>query len=163
MGADLYINRIYKPKRDKWMPEFHKAVALRDAAADEQAKEQAQKLVEQAYDQMYTDDCYFRDSYNGTGVLSRLGLSWWNDLRYDLEETEDCDVNVSADACRQFLEKVRAASLESVTEESLRANHCRLDADNTVEDWRRFFEEKRQRLIAFLERAIENGGMYASC
>lgn len=166
MGADLYIKPISNKHKAEWRPKFDEAVALRDAAQDEVAREAAQKLVSEAYDKMYADDGYFRDSYNGTSVLNRLGLSWWQDMEYDLDSEKDPNEhNVSPDACRRFLAKVKAAELQPATRAELEDRHCKVEneGDNSVDGWNKYFTEKRQRLIAFLERAIEHGGMMASC
>lgn len=166
MGADLYIRKIQKPVREAWQPKFDEAVKLRDAAQDDIAKAAAQKLVDEAYEHIWGGDGYFRDSYNGTSILGRLGLSWWQDMEYDLDsETDPNENNVSAEACRRFLAKVIEAGPPSIaTEAELRARHCSVDdGENSPESWNKYFAEKHQRLIAFLERAIENDGMYASC
>lgn len=169
MGADLYINRLRDPVKAEWQPKMDEALALRNAAQDDIAREAAQKLVDEAYEKLWGGDHYFRDSYNGTSILGRLGLSWWQDLEYDVQYDEATDsypgdANVSADACKRFLEKVRAAGAPSIaTEAELRSRHCSVDdGENNVESWNKYFHEKHERLVAFLERAIENGGMYAS-
>jgi hypothetical protein len=164
MGADLYIRSLQKPVKAEWQPKFDEAVALRNAAQDDVAKAAAQKLVSEASDRLYGGDHYFRDSYNATSVLQRLGLSWWRDMEYDIHD-EDSDINVSPEACRRFLEKVRAAPFIPATRAELESRHAKVEdeGENSVEGWNTYYAEKRERLIAFLERAIENGGMYASC
>ena len=169
MGADLYINKVRDPIKAEWQPKFDAAVAQREAATDDAGRAAAQKLVDEAYDHIFGGDGYFRDSYNGTSILGRLGLSWWQDLEYDVEYDDATDSypggnNVSAEACKRFLEKVRARGAPSIaTEAELRSRHCSVDnGENSVESWNKYFAEKHGRLMAFLERAIENGGMYAS-
>lgn len=169
MGADLYIPKLRQPVEAEWKPKFEEAVALRDAARDDVAKAAAQKLVDEAYDHRWGGDHYFRDSYNSTSVLWRLGLSWWNDMEYDVKYDEETDsypggVNVSADACRRFLDRIEAAPFKLPTREELIENNAKVDDDeNSVESWHKFYTEKRGRLVVFLKRAIENGGLYASC
>src|SRR5689334_13052050 len=110
MGADLYIRKIHNVQEAKWRPKFDEAIALRDSAVDKDAQAEAQKLVDEAYDGLNAPEGYFRDSYNGTSVLNRLGLSWWQDMEYDTDPETDPDKNnVSAEACKRFLEKVLAA------------------------------------------------------
>lgn len=59
---------------------------------------------------------------------------------------------------------VAAATLKPATRAELVKNHCNVDdGENSPEAWNRYYAEKRDRLIAFLDRAIEQGGMYASC
>lgn len=161
MGADLYIEKLRQPVKAEWQPKYDEALALRNAAQDDVARAAAQKLVDEAYEHLWGGDHYFRDSYNSTSVLWRLGLSWWKDLQPDVE---DSDINISPERCREFLEKVQGAPFTLPTRQELIANHAKVDdGENSVEGWHKYYTEKRDRLIAFLKRAIENGGMYASC
>lgn len=163
MGADLYIPKLRDPVRAEWMPKFEERVALRNSAQDDAARDAAQRLVEEASAHIWADEHYFRDSYNATSVLNRLGLSWWQDMEYDVSD-EDAEINCSPDACRRFLAKVEAASLAPATREELERRHASVDdGENSPEAWNKYFAEKRERLVAFLKRAVENGGMYASC
>lgn len=163
MGADLYIRTLQAPVKAEWQPKFDEAVALRNAAQDDVARAAAQKLVDEAYEHLWGGDHYFRDSYNSTSVLHRLGLSWWRDMEYDIQD-ENAEINVSPDACRRFLDKVQSAPFTLPTRAELIANNARVDdGENSVETWHAMYTRKRERLIAFLKRAIENGGMYASC
>lgn len=164
MGADLYINKLRRPVQKEWQPKFDAAVKLRDRARGDSAKEaDAQKLVDDAYENLHGDEHYFRDSYNGTAVLWLMGLSWWNDLNPDVRDNDE--INCSPELCREFLRKVQSAEFElPVTRKDLTALGVKVDnGENSLESWRKYYTEKRQQLIAFLERAIENGGMYASC
>ena len=164
MGADLYINRLRKPVENQWRPKLDEARSLMDAAQDDVAKASARKLWDEAYEKLYGDEHYFRDSYNGTSVLNRLGLSWWRDMEYDVDD-ENSEINVSPAACQRFLDKVLACELKPATFAELKSRHCAVEetGENSVEAWNKYFAEKRERLIAFLKRAVENGGMYASC
>lgn len=163
MGADLYISKLRKPVEEQWKAKFDEAVALRNAAQDDTTREAAQKLVDEAYEHRWGGDHYFRDSYNSTSVLGRLGLSWWRDLEYDVQD-EEAEINISPDGCRRFLEKIQAAELVPATREELERRHAVVDdGENSVEAWNKYYADKRERLIAFLQRAAENGGMYASC
>lgn len=163
MGADLYIKKLQDPVKAEWRPKFDEAVSQREAATDDAAREAAQTLVNEAYDHLYGDGHYFRDSYNATSVLHRMGLSWWQDIEYDVHD-EAADINVSPDACRRFLEKVQNAPFTLPTRNELLRDHAKVDdGENSVEAWHKFYAERREKLIAFLKRAIENGGMYASC
>jgi hypothetical protein len=163
MGADLYIPKIRNPEKAVWGPKFDEACALREAAQDDIARAAAQKLVDDAYEHLWGGDGYFRDAYNSTSVLWRLGLSWWNDVEYDAQ-SEGSDINVSPAACRRLLDKIEAATFTLPTREELVSGHAKVDDDeNSVESWHKYYTEKRGRLVAFLKRAIENGGMYASC
>jgi hypothetical protein len=162
MGADLYIPKIRDPEKAIWQPKFDAAVAQRNAAKDDASREAAQKLVDEASDHLWGGDGYFLDSYNSTSVLWRMGLSWWNDMEYDVAD-ENSDINVSPEACKRFLEKVQTAPFTLPTRAELIDSNAKVDDEDTVESWHKFYTEKREHRIAFLKRAIENGGMLASC
>jgi hypothetical protein len=74
MGADLYIENIHYPLMRKYEPLFESAVRRRDSSPPKSKEaEAAQRDVTKYYDLMYSEG-YFRDSYNATSVLWRLGL-----------------------------------------------------------------------------------------
>jgi hypothetical protein len=166
VGADLYIPKLHDPVKAEWKPRYEEAIKVRNAAqdaGDETSAAAAQKLVDEAYEHIWGGDHYFRDSYNSTSVLWRMDLSWWSDMEFDVRD-EDAEINCSAEACRRFLDKVEAAPFTLPTRADLVANHAKVDdGENSVEGWHKYYTEKRARLVAFLKRAIENGGMYASC
>ena len=80
MGADLYINKIYKTNKEKFEADFDKAVEERNSLpkGSEEYKK-AQEKVSEAYEKMY-DKGYFRDSYNDTSLIWKYDLSWWGGL-----------------------------------------------------------------------------------
>lgn len=171
MGADLYIPPLRKPVEAVWKPKFDEAVALRNAAeknGDTIGADAAQKLVDEAYEHLWGGDHYFRDSYNSTSVLWCLGLSWWRDVEFDpppTDENEEREINVSPALCRKFLDKIEAAQLRLPSRAELERKNAKVEdaGENSIESWHKFYVEKRERLISFLKRAIEHGGMYASC
>src|SRR5512146_3228468 len=79
MGADLYIESISNKQKATYEPLFNAAVRARESNKDESRKDELQAEVSKYYDLMYAEG-YFRDSYNITSVLKRLGLSWWKDV-----------------------------------------------------------------------------------
>ncbi len=80
MGADLYINQLYEPQRQKWEPLFEKAARTRDRLpAGSEEHRRAQARVEECYANMKAEG-YFRDSYNDWNLLWKFGLSWWSDV-----------------------------------------------------------------------------------
>jgi hypothetical protein len=80
MGADLYIQSINNPQRQKFQPLFEQAVARRDSLPEDSAEQQrAQEQVSHYYDQLYGAG-YFRDPYNSWDLLWKFDLSWWNDV-----------------------------------------------------------------------------------
>lgn len=109
MGADIYLNSIYKARQKKFRPSFNRAVKRRDTIGKEAcvaagldpdtwgntrnaldanpkakaAFEKAQARVDRAFEAIRgcgPDFGYFRDLYNETGLYGRLGRSWWRDV-----------------------------------------------------------------------------------
>lgn len=87
MGADIYLNSVYKANHAIWQPLFNEAVEERDrlqALGDTAEAKEMQTLVEEYYDKMY-ERGYFRDSYNSTSLMWLLDMSWWQpDVPYEI-------------------------------------------------------------------------------
>jgi len=152
MGADLYIEQIHRPLIEKYQPLFQAAVRQRDRLPRGSAKaEAAQALVERYYDRMYADG-YFRDAYNATGILRRLGLSWWRDVIPLCTQAQ----KLRQDKLRQFREMVAHAPLHLPTREELKQEHATVTESgaDSLEAWHRYYRERRDQLLAFLDRAI---------
>lgn len=148
MGADLYIRKLSDKCREEHEPRFNAACKHRDALAKDPTatldqKNEAQDAVHEAHDAMYAEG-YFRDSYNLTSVLWRLGLSWWNDVIPMLDD----DGNLTGDNLTKFRTMVADAKYEPVTE---------TPNEESIEEWNKYYTEKRARLLAFLDKAIELG------
>jgi len=180
MGADLYINKLFKANSEVHRPAFEAAVAERDACKqqvdacgqkyvcarkphtrkkwlakqDEWRVKQAaaQEIVSQEYDAMH-DVGYFRDSYNATDLLWVLGLSWWGNVTPMLNKAG----NLRGDKLLEFREMVAKRRVPTTARLAayLEKQHaCVDDGENSVAEWRKFFTEKRKRLLAFLDEAI---------
>lgn len=89
MSADLYTDVIRRPLFDKYQLRFEAALREREASpGGSKLPEAAKAEVEKYYELMNSEGC-FRDSYNATGVLNRLGLSWWQDVMPLLTKTSN--------------------------------------------------------------------------
>jgi hypothetical protein len=183
MGADLYIKKLSVPRKNQWTPIFNAAVKRRDEAFprnqttdynDPQFKI-LQAAVEEASDSMYSDECYFRDSYNSSSVMAMLNLSWWRDVIPLCDEYEATlpkfkeengnevvkgsndpfYVNMGPVQIQKLIDMVEAAQLKTVDSKDIHP-------DETVEEVEKYFREKKVRLVEFLKRGIEHGGIYAS-
>jgi hypothetical protein len=119
MGADLYIEDIHIPLLKRYEPLFEAAVRRRDQCQPgSQEAAAAQAEVIKYYDLMFSAG-YFRDSYNATSVLWRLGLSWWTHVIPLCDEHR----NPQGEALRTFREMVQAAELKLPTRSEMkRAN-----------------------------------------
>lgn len=110
----------------------------------------AQNAVSENHNKMY-EVGYFRDSYNGTSLFWRLGLSWWGLA----EEGVINDGIITPENAQMLLDTVESIDLEPVDLQWLEENHCKVD--DGPDSWNEFFAEKKERFIAFLKEAIDNG------
>jgi hypothetical protein len=167
MGADLYIRSISNKATEDYQSLFNKAVAQRNALPDGPQHEKAQEVVEKYYNLMYDHDGYFRDSYNATSLAWALGFSWWADVIPLLTdfESEDAHGNIADDDdtgnllfgenLQTFRRMVAKEIKPDVTIERLRDQGALVDDDeHSPEAWLVYFEEKRMRLLRFIDTAI---------
>lgn len=161
MGADLYITKITDHTTAAWSPLFEAAVARRNDANTDADKKKFQALVDNYYNLIYPNEGYFRDSYNGSSLMQQFGFSYWRDLK---KYTDD-DNNMSPDNARLWLDWVRQQNLKPITKEWLLANHCVVDdGENSPAAWDKYFKEKKERLEAFLQNAIDmDSPIHCSC
>jgi len=110
----------------------------------------AQNKVGKYYDKMY-EVGYFRDSYNGTSLFWRLGLSWWGLEEQGLMK----DGVISTENAQKLLDMVESIDIEPVDLAWLEENNCKVD--DGPDSWNDFFTEKKERFVAFLKEAIDNG------
>lgn len=170
MGADLYRKSITDAADKKWLPIFEEAVKNRDEMikrleASGKTNAQAcktkmvkiyQKQVSEAYENMSPEEGYFRDSYNTTSVLARVGLSWWADV----VPMQDDNGNLTPDALTHLADLIEKAEINPLTQEEFDKN-C--DKSETIESWNAYFATNRDRLVKFLRSAAEaNEPVYAS-
>jgi hypothetical protein len=153
MGADMYIHSIQKLAEKKYKKQFTYWVRKRDEYSrnyDKANADKAQEKVTQAYDKMYPDEGYFRDSYNATNLLWQLELSYWNGIDGYLDKKG----YMQPDKIKEFLNQVVARELPEP--EALELGDATIDdGENSRENWHKFFVEKRIHLIAFLGTALD--------
>jgi len=164
MGADLYIKDIYETAQKKYRVKFESAARKRDeldAAGDKAGSKKMQKAIER-YDALMHKDGYFRDSYNNSSVLNRLGLSWWKDVTPKLDKGSNLDVG----GCIWLIEQVKARKIRKVTKAEMERGIDIKDLKNAgwnmknvnqrqVDSWNRYFVAKKKLLITFLQRAVK--------
>ncbi len=150
MGADLYLNSVFRKHRDKYAPKFDHWVAKRNAlhkAGQQEAADRAQKWVLKYYGKMH-ERGYFRDSYNSSNLLWLFDLSWWRDV---LEVLVDKDRKMSPRNAERLLQML--ADREPVFEAKLKkVKPAKGETQAEVEE---YFREKYDRLKAFLRQAID--------
>jgi hypothetical protein len=120
--------------------------AKRQLKEAEDMQANLQKDVDRAYELAHGGPGYFRDSYNGMSIMTQLGLSWWRDVGGRFP---------SVTALTKLVKRVKAAKLPAITRETLIESGVKVDNDeNSVMAWRKYFGNKKRRLVRFLERAI---------
>lgn len=148
MGADLYLESVSHANQARHKPSFDEWVQRRDdllkAGKAEEARA-AQLKVEEYYDKMY-ERGYFRDSYNGSNLLSLFDLDWW----VNVSDLLDDEGMLSPTNAQAFLEML--TEQEPIFE-------ARLPELITWEEWTKaemeaYFRKKYKRLREFLEEAI---------
>jgi hypothetical protein len=142
------------------MPAFEAAVAKRDSFEQGTPEfKAAQEEVDRCYDFLYPAEFYFRDSYNATSVMWRLGLSWWRDVEPDIKD-EDSPVNCSPGYCLKLADLIEGRTLQLITPEEFKADFD--NGEDTLEGWNQYFQDKHKALVRFLRTAAHHGGMSAS-
>lgn len=109
-----------------------------------------QKQVEIAHGLMYSVG-YFRESYGGGGLLSRLGLSWWQDFGPLVDKGIMPPENAA-----KFLKilKERKPTIKSTAEWAVEKK-ITIDEKNTLAAWDRYHTRAKKELIDFLQKAID--------
>lgn len=154
MGADLYIQKLFNPNREKYRPLIDAAVYVRDVTATTEAeKKKAQEKVEKYFEKMYSQG-YFRDSYNDSSFFWRLGLSWWNDVIPMLNKKGDLTVTKA----KKLRYIVTTTELKPVTKEEMLAKYPKDEAEFTdewIKETNEYYLKKRDTFIEFLDTAIK--------
>lgn len=152
MGADLYIEKIYQPRVRRYQPLFLAALqAFNHAPAGSKAAAAAQTEL-QRYGALLESKGCFRDNYNATSVLWRLGLSWWDDVM----PLCDPEGRLKGKALRKFRQMVKDAKLILPTRAELQAQGLKLAqaGEYSVAGWGSYFQRSQAQLLAFLDEAI---------
>ena len=139
MGADLYITNEIQPLHDKLQPLFEDALEKRGAIEDTDSNEYklASEKVNGLYNELYPEECYFRDSYNPYSVLWALDLSWWTDVIPMLDEGM-----LSPDKAQELIDMIEDKEI------NLRSDQKEIGVD--------YFEDRKQSLIEFLKHSVNS-------
>ena len=143
MGADLYMNDAYKKREKKLAPQIQEALDDRKANPDD--KDAHQKAMD-LYDKLYTADVYFRDSYNSGSIMWSLGLSWWEDVQQLMNNEGD----LHPLQIQKLLNMIESRNV-SVSDDFKKA----MPDEWTDEDALKYFNEQRDALVSFLQKAID--------
>jgi hypothetical protein len=149
MGADLYRKGI-GDIRARHKAAFNEALRIRNTTYPNGCPDDAPEAqaVLDAWDAMYPDSHYFRDSYNNSSLLWKLDLSWCRDAPRPRTCSDDDDdpCAIEPDQLREFAQTIRSRS-------ELLGYNIRNEPDEN----KTYFLEKYDRLIRFLEDAANAG------
>lgn len=178
MGADLYRVDLVRKNEKQYGKQYNESIRVHDTMYDALKKiwpdarrwwqattmhigeapvvppnlEPLTALVEKSYTDMndlynkiYDEYTYFRDSYNDSSILWQLGLSWWHDV---MSVLTDDDGNMRPSDARRLSKLVSNRQLPTLLLGSFK--------EEEREEWREYFTKKQQRLIRFLEKAVED-------
>lgn len=172
MGADLYIEELEEKYREKNKAPFDNAVKGRDIHFEEHKCKriydqktsdldrektchvylQHQDAVDEASKALWEDNpYYFRDSYNFSSVMWRLGLSWWQNDFIDEEG------NITPKNAAKFIKLLE--SREVTTKDMSKHDEKWWGGLSEEEraEWVDYWKKKRLKLIDFLKLAIKEG------
>lgn len=182
MGADLYVEPLFTANKQKYSPLFDAAVKARDSIvmpedvrlamrkkmfgleidkADEKLLkaysgvialyDAAQKEVEDMSEKMYAVG-YFRDSYNGGSLFWKLGLSWWA-----LASGKGKAKFISDSGYISVANAKRLRVMVDALPITLKEDDYKGWSEGTTRaDVDKFFADKKQRFLDFLDFAIKH-------
>jgi hypothetical protein len=185
MGADIYLKSVSDAAKAQWQPRFEAACSARNEYAqrverhtgqppgdDDLENKKLQQAVSEAYEGMYPDDGYYRDSYNATSLFGVLGLSWWQsaDVRGGAKHSPvgkliNKQNHMSVTSMKRLKKYLEEVDFETCFQSWVVAKRNPPEGQewdkinfrqkgNGVKEWRRMFYEKRKNLIALLDKAI---------
>lgn len=178
MGADIYLNSIFKPNNENMRPKIDKLLKDYRASAENLGEDhETTRTIRQEYEDAFEkawDRGYFRDSYNTTSLFWLLGLSWWaiadekipghDDLTFI-----DSERMMQPNACRAMKQRIESIDFDVKFTEWVASQKNKLfaskfdDENNSVEKWKEMFSEKRKNFLALLDEAIAlNEPLYCS-
>lgn len=140
MGADLYILSADIQKiKDKYSKELDELINKRNKIESDKEKKDIQAQIDEVYNKLYSNDYYYRDSYNNSNLLWQFNLDYWvwfAGLLKDGELTPEKSRYVLTELANRrgiFMEKI-----------------AKMSADE-----RNYFKDKHRQFQNFLLNAIE--------
>lgn len=155
MGADLYLNSIFDKQAELYRDKFDKVCELRDSLPEGVERDRAQEQVSEFYSLMY-EKGYYRDSYNDSSLLNKLGLSWWQDITPLLDE----EAGLPTKEAEKLLPIISEAMLNLYPQKfnQFCADNFPSNTPNRDEEikrWDSYFKGKFEKLTTMLRMSIE--------
>ena len=141
MGADIYIYddeyRLFRERVDK--------ICEQEGGWEKYFQDEEIQLLKRELEVTR----YFRDSYNASSLLWRYSMSWWQ-----LSDQYCDDEGMMG---KEGIMAIRQATSYPVDEEQIRTYFA--DHKEGPDAWVEYFKEKREKLHAFLQLALEKDAM----
>ena len=179
MGADIYLKSVSEPAREQGRPRFEAACLARNEYAERNPRHEnnaeykrLQEAVSEAFEAMFPDEGYYRDSYNASSLFGVLGLSWWQAADVNggskhspvgklINKQSHMSVR-NMKRLKKYLEEVdfETRFKSWVAEKRNPPKDRKWDKidfrakGNGVREWHQMFSDKRKNLIALLDNAI---------
>ena len=152
MGANLYIRTIHEALCEKYRPLLNEAIRKRDSLPqDSKEAAEAQEEVER-YFRLMRSEGYFRDPYKISSMLATLELTWWGDVASLCNERGE----LKGESLKRFREMVAGAKQHLPSKKEFGKDHGQVNHNgNGLSEWHKHFIDKRMKLLAFLDHAIE--------
>jgi len=152
MGADLFIEEIYYPVRDRYAPLWQAAFQKCKQSPAGSAEAENARAEAARFSELMFSAGYFRDSYNHTSVLTLLGLSWWQHVN----PLCNADSQLAGENLKHFRQLVADAQLVLPTRAELEELGLTLETngENSLAGWQAHFQQRHAELLAFLDQAI---------
>jgi hypothetical protein len=151
MGAELFIEEIHEAQGKKYWPLFDEAVHKRDqfpTTSDKWAREQ--KKVEKYHALLYSHG-YFRDPYLDDNFLQWLGISW-----DDMFSMLDAESRLQMEDLIELRKWIATAVIHLPKRPKWMetSQWLNLKEKDKSPEWHEYLEERREKLLAFLDEAI---------
>ena len=127
MSAELYFEDEYEA--------YHELLKMQPALHD------AKKIL---------DDCYFYDPYSYLSVMWAMGMSWWQEIIPMLKN----DGHLPLDNCEKLIKILE--NTDVIPERSIISDIDRDRAETDENFNQKYMENKKNRLIQFLKKSIDN-------
>ena len=127
MSAELYFEDEYEA--------YHELLKKQPALHD------AKKIL---------DDCYFYDPYSYLSVMWAMGMSWWQEIIPMLKN----DGHLPLDNCEKLIKILE--NTDVIPERSIISDIDRDRAETDENFNQKYMENKKNRLIQFLKKSIDN-------
>jgi len=161
MGADLYIESVIEENK-KYNVEIDELTS-KIKELEKNGKENSQEYInflkaqiEVCANKTYSQEGFFRDSYNDYSIMWNMGLSWWKDVENLLDENR----RLQKEGINKLIEMIEKSAVKLPDGEKLKMlrsnkdfSDCQFDTEFTNKFYNELLE-KKVALLRFLRNAL---------